>query len=102
MNKLLTLGMFNRQGMKAFNEGRYEDAIFQLNQAGMIASQMKTSLHTAKVCNNIGLVHMGTGNRSEALIHFRQAEEAAVQGAGPGNSLHRTILRNMGQLAKAA
>lgn len=102
MNKLLTLGMFNRQGMKAFNEGRYADAMFQLNQAGMIARQMESPLHMAKVCNNIGLVHMGNGKSADAFASFRKAEKAAVEGAGPGNCLHRTILRNMDQLGQAA
>jgi len=102
MNKLLTLGMFNRQGMKAFNEGRYADAMFQLSQAGMIASQLPSPLHMAKVCNNIGLVHMGNGRRADAFSSFRRAEKAAVQGAGVGNCLHRTILRNMDQLGQAA
>lgn len=102
MNKLLTLGMFNRQGMKAFNEGRYADAIFQLEQAAMIASQMESPLHTAKVCNNMGLVHMGNGRKVDALSSFLKAEEAAIRGAGPENVLHRTIVRNMNQLKQAA
>lgn len=98
MNKLLTLGMFNRQGMQAFNEGRYMDAVFQLNQAIMIASRMETPLHTAKVCNNLGLVHMGNGYKDEALASFRKAEEAAIAGAGPDNILHKRIVGNMEQL----
>ena len=102
MNKLLTLGMFNRQGMKAFNEGRYGDAVFQLNQAGMIASQMESPLQMAKVCNNMGLVYMGNGRRVDALKNFLKAEEAAVRGAGVDNCLHKTIKRNMCKLKQAA
>ncbi len=102
MNKLLILGMFNRAGMKAFNEGRFEDALFQLNQAGMIAGRMKTTLHTAKVLTNMGLVHMGTGDLEAAKVVFDRAAVAAIEGAGSGNVLHRTIVRNMDQLAQVA
>lgn len=102
MNKLLTFGMFCRQGMKAFNDGRHMDALFQLSQAEMLAHQIKKPVHLAQVWNNIGLVQMTTGEKDKALAHFLKAAEAAVTGAGTGNVLHRAILRNMEQLEQAA
>jgi len=95
MSRLKKLGLLNREGMKACNAGRNEDALFQLTQAGDIASSMKSPLHEAKVRNNIGLVHQMSGNIDEALACFRLAERSAVVGAGAGTVLHKTIARNL-------
>lgn len=94
MNYLKKLGMLNREGMKAFNTGRLDNAMFQLLQASHIARDMKSPLHEAKVRNNIGLVHQVTGNTDEALACFRLAERYAIEGAGAGNKLHKIIGRN--------
>jgi hypothetical protein len=98
MSELLRLGIFNRQGMQAMNDGRFDDALFQLFQAKAIAGRMKTPLHSAKVHNNMGLVNMQAGRPEDAEKNFRLAEKFAVDGAGEGNCLHRTILRNLSQL----
>ncbi|QGY40009.1 hypothetical protein GM415_07680 [Pseudodesulfovibrio cashew] len=98
MSTLQQLGLLNREGMKSFNEGRVEDAMFQLSQASKIARQMGSPLHEAKVRNNIGLVFQGDGRRAEALACFRLAEKAAVKGAGEGNVLHKIITRNLTRL----
>ncbi len=98
MSKLHTLGLLNREGMKALNEGRSEDAIFQLIQADRLAKSMNSPLHEASVRNNIGLVHQQTGNIVEALACFRVAVESAVVGAGEGNILQKAIVRNMTRL----
>jgi hypothetical protein len=102
MSRLKKLGLLNREGMKACNAGRNDDALFQLTQAGQLASSMKSPLHEAKVRNNIGLVHQISGNMDEALICFRLAEKSAVEGAGTGTSLHATIVRNLSKLKNAA
>lgn len=98
MSKLKILGMLNRAGMNAFNEGRTEDALFQLIQADRLAKSMESPLHEAKVRNNIGLVHQGAGNAEEAKACFRLAARNAVKGAGEGNVLHKIISRNLGRL----
>lgn len=98
MSLLRRLGMLNRAGMRAFNEGRYNDAMFQLMQAKSIARQMESPLHEAKVRNNIGLVHQGAGNIDDALESFRLAAVFAVEGAGEGNILHKAIDRNMAKI----
>lgn len=102
MSHLRKLGMLNKEGMKSFNEGRMEDAMFQLTQASRIARQMSSPLHEAKIRNNIGLVYQSTGNTEEALVCFRLAEKSAVKGAGPGNSLQKVITRNLDRLQQAA
>ncbi|CCH48874.1 hypothetical protein [Pseudodesulfovibrio piezophilus] len=98
MSSLHRLGMFNREGMKAFNNGQVEDALFQLAQANRIARQMGSPLHEAKVRNNLGLVHQSAGNEEEALVCFRLAAKSAVKGAGIDNSLHKVISRNLSRL----
>lgn len=98
MTNLRKLGMLNREGMKAFNEGKTDNALFQLFQANRIAMDMGSSLHEAKVRNNIGLVHQGTGNTEEALACFRLAARSAVEGAGEGSILHKIISRNLTRL----
>lgn len=98
MSRLRMVGMLNRAGMTAFNEGRTADALFQLVQADRLARSLELPLHEAKVRNNIGLVHQGTGNRDEALACFRLAARYAVKGAGEGNVLHKTIVKNLTRL----
>jgi len=98
MGNLKKLGMLNRAGMNAFNQGRTDDALFQLIQADRLAQSMGSPLHGAKVRNNIGLVHQGSGNHAEALACFRLAAREAVRGAGEGNILHKAIARNLNRL----
>lgn len=98
MSRLQKLGMLNREGMKACNSGRNEDALFQLIQADSIARSLKSPLHEAKVRNNIGLVHQLSGNNEEALACFRLAKRSAVAGAGTDTKLHRVIVRNLTRL----
>lgn len=100
MTRLRKLGILNREGMKAFNEGKVDNAMFQLLQANRLAMDMKSPLHEAKVRNNIGLVHQGTGNAEEARACFRLAARSAVKGAGEGNKLHKIIARNLNRLEK--
>ena len=101
MSLLRKLGMLNRQGMKAFNSGKNDDALFQLVQAERLARSMKSPLHEAKVRNNIGLIHQETGNVEAAMVSFRVAAEQAALGAGPGTNLHKTIRRNLTRLQAA-
>ena len=102
MSRLKQLGILNRAGMVAFNEGRTDDALFQLVQANRLAQAMGSPLHEAKVRNNIGLVHQGVGSHDEAMSYFRLAALSAVRGAGSGNVLHKAILRNLNRLEAEA
>lgn len=102
MSRLKKLGMLNREGMKAANAGKVDDAMFQLLQADRIARDMKSPLHEAKVRNNIGLIHQVSGKIDEALACFRLAEKSAIQGAGDGNKLHKIIARNLTRLELVA
>ncbi len=101
MSRLKKLGMLNREGMKACNSGRNEDALFQLVQADSIARSLKSPLHEAKIRNNIGIVHQLSGNREEALVCFRLAKKAVIAGAGTNNNLHKVIVRNLTRLENA-
>lgn len=98
MSRLKKLGLLNREGMKSFNAGKVDDAMFQLMQANVIARQMDSPLHEAKVRNNIGLVQQVAGKTDEALACFRMAERFAIKGAGEGNMLHKIIARNLTRL----
>lgn len=101
MSRLKKLGLLNREGMKSFNKGNVDNAMFQLLQASRIARDLASPLHEAKVRNNIGLVHQESGNSEEAMVCFRLAEKSAIQGAGKGNMLHKIIARNMTRLERA-
>lgn len=102
MSRLKKLGLLNREGMKAVNEGKLDDAMFQLIQANRIARDLASPLHEAKVRNNIGLVHQVSGKIDEAKACFRLAEKSAIQGAGEGNTLHKIIVRNLTRLEQVA
>lgn len=101
MSSLKKLGQLNREGMKSFNDGRMDDALFQLMQADHIARSMQSPLHEAKVRNNIGLVHQMAGEPEAAKACFSVAEDLAIRGAGEGNTLHKVITRNMNRLEQA-
>jgi hypothetical protein len=98
MSTLQQLGILNREGMRACNEGRPGDALFQLTQADSLARSMNSPLHEAKVRNNMALVYQMSGKYEEARVSFRIAAGRAVEGGGEGNSLHRVIMRNMDSL----
>ena len=100
MKKLLLLGQLIRAGMDAGNDGRFDDALFQLSQAETLARALDRPLHVAKVHNNQGLVNAMAGNREAAMACFKRAEALAVETAGEGNVLQRAILRNMDALAQ--
>lgn len=102
MSTLKKLGILNREGMRACNEGRPGDALFQLTQADRIARCMDSPLHEAKVRNNMGLVYQMAGKFEEARVSFQIAASRAVEGAGDGNCLHRVITRNLDSLIASA
>ena len=102
MSHLQKIGLLNREGMKSFNAGKLDDAMFQLIQADHIAQDMKSPLHKAKIRNNMGLVHQGLGNVSEAIVCFRLAEKYVVEGAGSSNKLYETVTRNRTRLVQSA
>lgn len=98
MSNLKKLGTLNREGMRACNEGRPGDALFQLTQADSLARAMNSPLHEAKVRNNMALVYQMSGKYEEARVSFRIAAGRAVEGGGEGNVLHRVIMRNLDSL----
>ncbi|WP_338668285.1 tetratricopeptide repeat protein [Pseudodesulfovibrio methanolicus] len=98
MSNLKKLGILNREGMRACNEGRSGDALFQLTQADSLARSLNAPLHEAKVRNNMALVYQMSGKYEEARICFRIAAGRAVDGGGQGNVLHRVIMRNLNSL----
>jgi hypothetical protein len=102
MSKLKKLGALNREGMRACNEGRPGDALFQLTQADGLARSMNAPLHEAKVRNNMALVYQMSGKYEEARVSFRIAADRAVAGGGEGNVLHRIIQRNLDSLTALA
>lgn len=102
MSSLKKLGILNREGMRACNEGRPGDALFQLTQADSLARSMNSPLHEAKVRNNMALAYQLSGKFEEARISFRIAVDRAVAGGGEGTCLHKAILRNLDSLAVRA
>jgi hypothetical protein len=102
MSKLKKLGALNREGMRACNDGRPGDALFQLTQADSLARAMNSPLHEAKVRNNMGLVYQMSGKYEEARVSFHIAAGRAVEGAGEDNVLHRIIQRNLDALTAQA
>ncbi|MDD3311366.1 tetratricopeptide repeat protein [Pseudodesulfovibrio sp.] len=101
MHQLKKIGLLNREGMAALNDGRMDDALNRLLEADRIAREQQQPLHEAKVQNNLGLVHQAAGRYPEAESCFRQAVRIAVERAGSGNILHRTIARNLARLDEA-
>jgi len=98
MHQLKKIGLLNREGMDAFNDGRTDVALNRLLEAWGLARELGQPLHEAKVGNNIGLVHQAAGRHHEAETCFREAARIAVERAGAGNILHRTIARNLARL----
>jgi hypothetical protein len=100
MSRLKKIAMLNREGMKACNSGRKEDALFQLVQAAGIAKSLNSTLHQARIRNNIGLVHQMSGNNEEALVCFRLAEKTVVASVALDTNLHRVISSNLVRLER--
>lgn len=101
MSPLRKLGMLNREGMKACNSGNLNNAMFLLTQADSIARGIQSPLHEAKVRNSMGLVHILSGDREQAMGCFRLAERKSILVAGPGNILHKIIAKNIARLETA-
>ncbi|WP_207264860.1 tetratricopeptide repeat protein [Desulfovibrio sp. Huiquan2017] len=102
MSTLKQLGILNRDGMRACNEGRPGDALFQLTQADSLARSLNSPLHEAKVRNNMALVYQMSGKYAEARVSFRIAANRAVEGGGEDTGLYRAIMRNLDSLTVQA
>lgn len=77
MSALQSLGMLNREGMKACNQGKFEDALFKLNQALDIAEKTERHIQHVIVKNNMGLVYQLMGKPDQAKACFKLALQEA-------------------------
>ena len=91
------VGDLSRSGMRAFEEGRIENADFLLHQALMRARSLNSPVLEAKILNNIGLVAALSGREGKARETLRQALGRLEQKVREGK-LHSIISGNLSSL----
>ncbi len=95
MSALQTLEMLNREGMEACNQGRYEDALFKLNQALDIAEKTERHIQHVIIKNNMGLVYQIMGKTGQAEVCFKLALHEAETHMPPESLPLKKVRRNL-------
>ncbi len=96
------IGALNREGMKACNEGRLDEAVVLLRRAVDQARSMGAATYEAKLRNNLGLVFCVSGQPREAESHLRLALAQVERRVGRDNTLYARIERNLEAVAAPA
>ena len=90
----------SRDAMQASNEGRHDDALFKLLQAGRMAKALSLPIQEAAIRNNMSIVHQMAGNMDEARSCLRIAARL-LNGASPGeNHIAASIAANLARIEK--
>ena len=99
MKKLLFhLGHVNRAAIRAANEGRFGDAMFQLHLAQLLARDLDSPLQVARVENNLGMVLLLQDKTDEALGHLRKAVDIAREFRGDEHPFVQRLTRQLDEL----
>lgn len=89
------IGLMNKEGMRACNEGRLEEALDLLQRAVNQARLLGVVMYEAKLRNNLGLVFGMSGRAWEARVHLRLALAQVEGRIGRDNRLYGRIEKNL-------
>ena len=84
-----------REGMDALNQGRPQDALAKLQDALKVAQNVGSSIHQAKIRNNLALTFQALGLIDQAAKNYALALYLVEDRIGPDNHLYRSIRQNL-------
>lgn len=84
------------EGLRLFQEKRYEEALTQFDQAYHAFSEASQTLDAAEMLNNMGVIHRITGNLNDASKALEQARETFAEAGDKQREAQ--VLGNLGPL----
>lgn len=93
---LKLIGNLSRNGMTAGNAGDFDTAFLNLDDALAYARELDKPCLEAKLLNNLGLLHIQSGQWDRALLSFEQSMSMVTEHYGRDNILYRTLQKNLG------
>lgn len=95
---LKLIGQLSRSGMKAGNEGDFQNAFLNLEDALSLSRELDKKCLEAKLLNNLGILHTLSGRWDRALAVYDQSLTLVSDHYGTKNFLYRTVQKNIGYL----
>lgn len=95
---LKLIGQLSRTGMKAGNEGDFQNAFLNLEDALSLSRDLDKKCLEAKLLNNLGILHTLNGRWDRAMSVYDQSLTLVSDHYGKGNFLYRTVQKNIGYL----
>lgn len=95
---LKLIGQLSRTGMKAGNEGDFQSAFLNLEDALSLSRELDKKCLEAKLLNNLGILHTLNGRWDRAMAAYDQSLTLVSDHYGTKNFLYRTVQKNIGYL----
>ncbi len=96
--QLKLIGSLSRAGMNAGNNGDFDSAFGNLQDALVFARKLKKDCLVAKLLNNLGILYTQHGEWDRALLHYDQSMEILINKHGTDNFLYKTLQKNISYL----
>jgi len=99
---LKMIGNLSRTGMQAGNNGDFDQAFSNMNEALDYTKELDKKCLEAKLLNNFGLLYTMQGAWDKAMLKYEQSLDIVVAHYGTSNILYRTLQKNILYLFKPA
>ena len=95
---LKTIGNLSRSAMDAGNNGDFDEAFFNMEDALSLSRDLNKKCLEAKLLNNLGLLYAMDGAWDTALLMYEESLAIVTDHYGTHNFLHKTLQKNIGYL----
>jgi tetratricopeptide (TPR) repeat protein len=95
---LKTIGNLSRTGMEAGNNGDFDKAFSNLEDALFLSRDLNKTCLEAKLLNNTGVLHTMNGAWDMALLAYERSMQIVSDRYGTRNVLYRTLQKNISYL----
>ena len=95
---LKVIGNLSRTGMAAGNQGDFETAFLNLEDALAMSRELDKKCLEAKILNNLGILHTMNGSRENAMAAYDDSLTIVSSHYGRENFLYKTLQKNIGHL----
>ena len=96
--RLRLIGGLNRAGMASGNNGDFDAAVGNLNDALTLAEQLDKQCLVGKLLNNLGIIYTQSGSWDRAMLSYGRAMNLVSTHHGTNNVLYKTIQKNISYL----
>jgi len=95
---LKMIGNLSRTGMKAGNQGDFQKAFLNIEDALSLSRDLNKKCLEAKLLNNLGILHTMNGTWETALTVYDESMRIVSDHYGTQNFLYKTLQKNIGYL----